>query len=230
MRSDLYSMRMSKFISLVGVYPVSDDQSPGGGNEKEWLESVLVGGAGVVQLRDKVSTDRQLLDKARLFRRLTNVAGALFIVNDRVDIALLADADGVHLGQDDLQPPEVRRLGRDMIIGLSCNTETDVMEITESERAGEDAVSYYNIGPLYATDTKEGLSDFIGIEAVAAFSRHSDLPFTVMGGIKLEHVNELAACGARKIAVVTAISRADNMKVETLKWQEKIRLAWSENK
>ncbi len=226
--SELYRRRMDKFSNLLGVYPVSQEQSTGGRSDKEWLEAVLAGGAGIVQLRDKISTDRQLLDKARLFRRLTSAAGALFIVNDRVDIALLADADGVHLGQDDLEPSEVRGIGRDMIIGLSCNTEKDVMELRKIKMDGECAVSYYNIGPLYVTDTKDGLTDFIGTEAIAAFSRHSDLPFTVMGGIKLNHVDELVACGVRRVAVVTAISRAADMKTETLKWQKKISNAWRE--
>ncbi len=226
--SGLYRQRMNKFINLIGVYPVSGEQPASGRSDKEWLEDVLAGGAGIVQLRDKLSTDRQLLDKARLFRRLTSAAGALFMVNDRVDIALLAGADGVHLGQDDLKPSEVRCLGRDMIIGLSCNTEKHVMELSEIKVDGECAVSYYNIGPLYPTDTKDGLTDFIGTEAVAAFSHHSDLPFTVMGGIKLNHVDALAACGVRRIAVVTAISEADNMKMETLMWQKKISTAWSE--
>jgi thiamine-phosphate pyrophosphorylase len=217
---------MSRFTNLVGVYPVSGEQTLSGCSDREWLEAVLAGGVGIVQLRDKASTDRQLLDKAKLFRRLTSAAGALFIVNDRVDIALLADADGVHLGQDDLRPSEVRHICKDMIIGLSCNTEKDVMELSEMNEDGECAVSYYNIGPLYSTDTKDGLTDFIGKEAIATFSRHSDLPFTVMGGIKLDHVDELVACGVRKIAVVTAISKVKekDMKAETLKWQKKMTL------
>ncbi len=218
---------MRKFTGLVGVYPVSGAQFDHGRSDKEWLEAVLAGGAGIVQLRDKISTDRQLLEKARLFRRLTLEAGALFMVNDRVDIAILADADGVHLGQDDLKPSEVRCLGREMIIGLSCNTEKHVMELAGIKADGKPAVSYYNIGPLYATDTKDGLTDFLGIKAIADFSRHSDLPFTVMGGIKLGHVDDLIACGVRRIAVVSAITKANNMKMETLKWQEKISTLWS---
>ncbi len=220
--SEKYLQRLRRFTDAKGVYPVSCEPLAAGRSDEEWLDAVLAGGAPIVQLRDKRSSDRRLLEKARHFRRETSRAGALFLVNDRVDIALLADADGVHLGQQDLPAEEVRRLAPDMLIGVSCNTEEQARALGAQEQRGRLAASYYNIGPLYPTATKEGLAEFIGPEAIGRFSRHLGLPFTVMGGIKFEHIRPLVALGARRIAVVTAISQAADMAAETERWMREI--------
>jgi thiamine-phosphate pyrophosphorylase len=223
--SHLYHQRLQQFTREVDIYPVSCERLADGRSDREWLDSVLAGGTKIVQLRDKDSEDRVLLEKAQYFRQKTTESGALFLVNDRLDIALLAQADGVHLGQDDLPPEDVRRLGPDMILGLSCNTEEQAMQLGRLEQKKACPVSYYNIGPLYATDTKDGLVSFLGAEAIANFSRHCSLPFTVMGGIKLAHIQELVCAGAQRIAVVTAISQAEDMTAETHRWRESIKRA-----
>jgi len=222
MRKDRDSLagRMAFFEQAVDIYPVSCEPLAGGRSDRQWLEAVLAGGARIVQLRDKWSSDRELLDKARFFRRLTREAGALFLVNDRLDIALLADADGIHVGQNDLPPAEIRSLAPEMIIGLSCNTEEQVRELGDLQEQGACPVTYYNIGPLFPTSTKEKLTAFLGSAAIGRFSRHCSLPFTVMGGIKLKHVPELLAAGARRVAVVTAISQARDMAAETRRWRQ----------
>lgn len=227
-QSELYQRRLQHFLDDVSVYPVSSERLAEGRSDEQWLDGVLKGGARIVQLRDKDSTDRQLLEKARHFRQRTRDAGALFLVNDRVDIALLADADGVHLGQEDLPPAEVRRLGPDMIIGISCNSEDQARQLGEMERQGNLPVSYYNIGPIYPTKTKQGLAEFIGPEAIKLFSSHVSIPFTVMGGIKLGHVTELVACGARRIAVVTALTLAPDIAAETKRWIQTIHEEWKD--
>jgi thiamine-phosphate pyrophosphorylase len=218
MSSDCYSRRLQQFVQEVTVYPVSCEKLAEGRTDQEWLDAVLAGGTRIVQLRDKESADREFLAKARYFRKKTEEAGALFLVNDRLDIALLADADGIHVGQDDLPPEEIRRLAPDFLIGLSCNT------LAEAEKLGKDVVkgmcpvSYFNIGPLYPTGTKQGLNEFIGLQAVSQFAKVCSLPFTVMGGIKENHIKELCAEGARRIAVVTAISKAPDIAAETAYW------------
>ncbi len=221
--SALYRDRFKRLRDAVGVYPVSCEPLAAGRSDEEWLDAVLAGGAPIVQLRDKRSSDRRLLEKASYFRRQTRRANALFMVNDRVDIALLVDADGVHLGQRDLPPEEVRRIAPDMLIGVSCNTEEQVVRLAELEQQGRPVASYYNIGPLYPTATKEGLAKFLGPGAIDRFSRHLDLPFTVMGGIKFDHIQTLVGLGARRIAVVTAISQAADMVAETGRWMQEIR-------
>lgn len=211
-KTELYQQRLQKFIVEVTLYPVSCERLAKGRDDIIWLEAVLAGGAKIVQLRDKESDTLRLLEKARIFRRKTLEAGALFIVNDRVDIALISGADGVHLGNSDLPAAEVRALAPDLIIGVSCNTEE------QAATAEERGASYFNIGPLYATQTKDGLSSFLGPGAIPRFSARCPLPFTVMGGIKKEHIPELTAAGARRLAVVTALTCADDIAAETRAW------------
>jgi thiamine-phosphate pyrophosphorylase len=212
-----YNRRLEAFANEVTLYPVSCEQLCNGRSDIIWLEAVLAGGARIVQLRDKESDDRTLLTKAMAFRSRTREAGALFIVNNRVDVALLAGADGVHLGNTDLPADEVRRLAPDLIIGVSCNTPE------QAATAGQRGASYFNIGPLFPTRTKEGLNSFLGPAAIGTFAARSNLPFTVMGGIKFSHIKELTASGARRLAVVTALTQAEDITGETRRWMETIR-------
>ncbi|HCC55310.1 MAG TPA: thiamine phosphate synthase [Desulfobulbaceae bacterium] len=217
-KTDLYRQRLRKFIEEVTLYPVSCERLAMGRDDIAWLDEVLTGGAKIVQLRDKESSGLRLFEKAKIFRRKTLEAGALFIVNDRVDIALLSGADGVHLGNSDIPAAEVRAFAPELIIGVSCNTEE---QAASAEKRG---ASYFNIGPLYATQTKDGLSTFLGPAAIPRFSARSTLPFTVMGGIKREHIPELTAMGARRMAVVTALTCADDIAAETSAWLTTIRI------
>ncbi|MCX5875010.1 MAG: thiamine phosphate synthase [Deltaproteobacteria bacterium] len=211
-KTNLYQQRLKKFIEEVALYPVSCERLAKGRDDLAWLDAVLAGGAKIVQLRDKESDGLRLCEKAKIFRQKTLEAGALFIVNDRVDIALISGADGVHLGNSDLPVAEVRALAPELIIGVSCNTEE---QAATAERRG---ASYFNIGPIYATQTKAGLSSFLGPGAIPKFSALSPLPFTVMGGIKKEHIPELTAMGAKRLAVVTALTEADDIAAETSAW------------
>ena len=204
--------RLQIFTEAVTVYPVSCEKLANGRNDLEWLAAVLAGGARIVQLRDKESDDRELFAKALAFRQLTSAAGALFIVNNRLDIALLAEADGIHLGNSDLPAEEARRLGPELIIGVSANT------VAQAASAAARGASYFNIGPIYPTTTKAGLKEFLGPEAIPVFRAVSTLPCTVMGGVKLQHVPELVHQGAQRLAVVTALSQAPDITAETGRW------------
>jgi len=207
-----YLKKAAFFREKVTIYPVSCEPLSNGRSDIEWLTAVLAGGARIVQLRDKHSDDLTLYRKALVFREKTSQAGALFIVNNRVDIALLANADGVHLGNSDLPPEEVRKLAPDLLIGVSCNSPEQA--VTAKKRGA----SYFNIGPLYKTATKKNLTPFLGSDAIETFAALCDLPFTVMGGVKLDHVEELVAKGARRIAVVTALTQAEDIAAETRRW------------
>ncbi len=211
-----YSDRIDIFTNQVTIYPVSCEKLCNGRSDIEWLAEVLAGGARIAQLRDKMSDDRTLLAKAQQFRRMTTEANALFIVNNRLDIALLAEADGLHLGNDDIPAEEARGLAPEMIIGVSANTE---QQAASAEARG---ASYYNIGPIFSTKTKAGLHNFIGPEAISSYSSHSSLPFTVMGGIKREHIGQLTEQGAHRLAVVTALTKAGNIAKETRLWHTEI--------
>jgi thiamine-phosphate pyrophosphorylase len=207
-----YVEKLAHFREKVTLYPVSCEPLANGRSDIEWLDGVLAGGAKIVQLRDKFSDDLTLYRKALIFKEKTRDAGALFILNNRVDIALLVKADGVHLGNTDLPAREVRKLAPQLLIGVSCNRPE------QAATAKERGASYLNIGPLYQTETKKNLTPFLGPDGVKTFSALCDLPFTVMGGIKLEHVQDLAAYGARRIAVVTALTQAEDIAAETRRW------------
>jgi len=213
----IYQQRLKKFVEEVTLYPVSCERLSRGRGDLLWLEEVLAGGAKIVQLRDKESDGLRLFEKAKIFRRKTLEAHALFIVNDRVDIALLSGADGVHLGNSDIPAEEVRRHAPELLIGVSCNTGE------QAASARERGASYFNIGPIFATGTKNGLKTFLGPSAIMTFSARSNLPFTVMGGIKKEHIAELVGLGARRLAVVTALTEAENIAAETENWLAAIR-------
>ena len=224
-RGEVYRRRLRQFVEEVTVYPVSCEKLAAGRTDEQWLESVLEGGAKIVQLRDKGASDRRLLEKAKFFRRKTREAGVLFMVNDRLDIGLLSDADGIHVGQNDLPPEEILKLAPEMIIGISCNTEEQARGLGEKEKSGTLPVSYYNIGPVFPTKTKEGLSEFIGPEAIGLFSSYVSLPFTVMGGVKKQHIQELVSLGAGRIALVTALSQASDIAGATAEWIDTIQQA-----
>lgn len=204
--------RLTIFRQQVTLYPVSCERLANGRTDIEWLDAVLAAGVRIVQLRDKESSDRALFEKAKIFRQKTKAAGALLIINNRLDIALAVDADGIHLGNSDLPAEEARRLGPDLLIGVSANTPE------QAATAESRGASYYNIGPLYPTTTKKGLSAFLGTEAIKAFSARSGLPFTVMGGIKFDHIKELITLGAKRIAVVTALTQAADIEAEARRW------------
>jgi thiamine-phosphate pyrophosphorylase len=190
---------MERFVRA-GLYLVTSQALSAGRSTPAVVEAALRGGAKLVQVREKDLPLRALLDVARELRALTLRHGALLIVNDRIDVALATGADGVHLGQGDLPIADARRIAPDLIIGASSHNEA------EAAAAGRQGASYVNIGPLFATQTKDWSGDFLGLDGLRRIAPCVNIPFTVMGGIKDRHIPELVATGARTIAVVTAVT------------------------
>ena len=154
-------------------------------------------------MREKNMTDRERLDRARRMRNWTRQAGALFIVNDRLDLAKLVEADGVHLGQDDLSVAAARKiLGPDSLIGVSTHNLAQVRE------AILDGADYLGVGPTFPSSTKE-FGEFPGLEFVRQVSAETAWPTFVLGGITLGNVREVVSAGGRRIAVSAAIARAE---------------------
>jgi thiamine-phosphate pyrophosphorylase len=193
--------RIRRFTGA-GIYFVTSASLSSGRDTLSVLRAALDGGIRLVQLREKDLSARRFADLARSARELTHRYDALFIVNDRLDVALACDADGVHLGQDDLPVADARRVAPSLIIGASSHSET---EARAAQAAG---ASYVNIGPIFPTRTKEWTSAFLGLDGLDRIRRVLSVPFTVMGGIKAQHIPELVHHGAQTIAVVTAISQA----------------------
>jgi thiamine-phosphate pyrophosphorylase len=165
----------------------------------------LDGGVTAIQLRAKGWTDRQLLDAALALAPLCRDAGALFVVNDRLDIALAAGADGIHLGVDDLPIAAARcLLGPNAVIGYSPERDADRLE---AEAAGAD---YLGVGPVYGTGTKPDAGAAIGLDGLRQAVNQTPLPVIGIGGISIERAVEVVATGAVGVAVVGAVFMADD--------------------
>lgn len=199
--TDSHNERMVRFRQA-GLYLVTSSVLSGALSTGQIVSGALKAGTRLIQLREKGMPDRELFQLAREARRLTEEAHALLIINDRLDIALAVGADGVHLGQDDLPVDRARRMAPDLVIGASTHS---VEEAREAESLG---ASYVNIGPIFPTRTKDWTEEFLGLEGLAAIASAVNIPFTVMGGIKKEHIPDLLAAGARTIAVVTAVTQS----------------------
>jgi thiamine-phosphate pyrophosphorylase len=153
-------------------------------------------------LREKDLDGGALYRRALEFRRRTAAAGALLIVNDRVDIALAAGADGVHLGQEDLPVEAARRIAPALIIGASTHC------LAEALTAQDAGASYVNIGPIFATQTKSVITGALGPEALEQIAPRLRIPWTTMGGINSANIGQVVSRGARHPAVVTAVTAA----------------------
>jgi thiamine-phosphate pyrophosphorylase len=168
------------------------------------VAEAAAGGVDMIQLREKELSDHELLQRAKNMRRWTRQAGVLLIVNDRPDIAQLVDADGVHLGQDDLPVREARRIiGADAIVGVSTHS------LDQVRRASVDGASYIGVGPVFPSATKS-FPDFPGLEFVRNAVRETSLPAFALGGIAVENLAEVVAAGVTRIAVSAAICGAQD--------------------
>ncbi len=196
----------ARLLLLHGLYVLTDSALPPNRSPLEVTLASLVGGAKIVQLREKMLPLSELIELASDLAIAARGSNALFIVNDRVDVALASDADGVHLGPGDMRPEDARRLlGPDKLVGVSVAT-------VEEARAAAPYVSYFGVGAIFGSKTKKDAGDAIGVgrirEIKAAFPH---LPIVAIGGINLENIAEVAAAGADAAAVVSAVVCAPDM-------------------
>lgn len=197
-----HDSRMRFFREAV-LYLVTSQEVSRGRKTLDVVRRALAGGVRLVQLREKGMCDADLFGLALEMRDITSNAGALLIINDRVDVALACGADGVHLGRGDLPVDAARRIAPDFVIGASAHS---VAEVLDAQQKG---ASYVNIGPIFPTKTKEiHAGGFLGLKGLREMSAVATIPFTVMGGIKKEHIADLVGEGARTIAVVSAVTMA----------------------
>ena len=199
------------------VYPVVTSEFCAGRSPVEVVESLLAGGARILQIREKTMPDRPFLNLLRRIRELAWDCGALLIVDDRVDAALIAQADGVHLGQEDLPLPDARRIAPDLLIGVSTHNADEIA------RAQDEGCSYLNIGPVFPTKTKQLACTFLGLDQLRTLIPLVRVPFSVMGGIKHEHLAELKSAGAGRVAAVTAFTQAPDPGAEVSNWRAALR-------
>lgn len=201
------------------LYAITGEVFHPGRSMLEVMEEAIRGGADIIQLRDKRSSKRDILAKAKALRELTARYGVTFIVNDHLDIALAADADGVHLGQDDLPLPEARKIMGDKIIGISTH------RIEEARQAEADGADYIGVGPVFATQTKEDVTAPVTTEYVRQVASEINIPFVAIGGIKLHNVDQVIAAGAERICVVSEIVGSHDVAGTCRKFVEKLEAA-----
>ncbi len=188
------------------MYVVTSEAHSAGRTSLEVLDACLAAGVRMVQLREKEKSKKDLYELALKFREKTREAGCLFIVNDCVDLALAVGADGVHLGRSDLPVEAARRIAPDLLIGASSHN------VEQAEYAQSAGADYVNIGPIFPTATKPEHKTFVGPEMIGRVMEAVDIPVTCMGGITHSNIAQVARAGAKIVAVVTAVTKADDMR------------------
>ncbi|MBB6734256.1 thiamine phosphate synthase [Cohnella zeiphila] len=189
------------------LYAITGEQFHPGRGMIEVMEQAILGGADIVQLRDKKSDKPELLRKAKELRELTRRHGVTFIVNDHLDVAIESDADGVHLGQGDLPIEEARkRIGAGKIIGISTHA---IEEARLAERQGAD---YIGVGPIFPTKTKEDVVAPVTVSYIREVASEIRIPFVAIGGIKLSNADQVIAAGATRICAVSEIVGSADVK------------------
>ncbi len=173
-------------------------------NLLETVEAALKGGLTLLQYRDKTADDTVRLEQAKRLRQLCHAYGALFIINDRVDLAMAVDADGVHLGQQDMPIAIARQLlGSQRLIGRSTTNPE------EMQGAIADGADYIGVGPVYETPTKAGKAA-AGVEYVSYAAKNSPIPWFAIGGIDPNNINDVIDAGAERVAVVRSLMEAEH--------------------
>ncbi len=192
--------RHRAIASLKGLYLILDEQWSSRCSLAEVLHEAVQAGVQLVQYRNKTGSMKQAYESAKILREIAKEEAMVFIVNDRCDLAIAVDADGVHLGQTDLPFALARKVvGTEMIIGASTHNSEQV------RMAMEEQVDYLGFGPIFPTDTKTNLDPVVGIEGMEQIRGLTTLPIFAIGGVTVESVEKLAKVGANGVAVASGI-------------------------
>ena len=200
------------------LYPITHCPNPQGWNHVDFARCLIRCGIRFFQVRDKTLPDGRLYRQLLKIRHLCQEAGACFVVNDRVDLALAVEAGGVHLGQDDLPPAVARRLlGEAAVIGLSTH------DWDQLRRGLEEPVDYLALGPVFPTGTKEDAAPALGSELLRAASGRTDLPLVAIGGISVEKAPGVWQSGASSVAVISDIAGAENPELQIRAYLQQVK-------
>lgn len=180
--------------------------------EIESVKDALDGGATAIQLRIKDASTREMYEIGKEIREITKDYDALYIVNDRLDVALATDADGVHLGKDDLPVSVTKKIAPDLIVGAS------VKNLEMALKAESDGADYLGVGSIFKTSTKE--TEVVGLETLKLIKKFVKIPVVAIGGINLENLEDVLKAGADGVAVVSAILLSNNIKETTAKFRK----------
>jgi thiamine-phosphate pyrophosphorylase len=182
------------------LYVVTESLMAGERSLAAIIEAAIRGGARVIQYREKTLTTRQMVESAAGLCQLCQRLGAVFLVNDRLDVALAVNADGVHLGQNDMPARMARKLvGPEKLLGVSVQ---DTKTIDEAENEGAD---YLSFSPVFATPTKPDHEEPLGLEGLRVLARRSRLPTVAIGGINRTNVADVMRAGVQGVCVISAV-------------------------
>lgn len=190
------------------LYPVVSSEFCNGRSVCEIVSAIAAGGAKLIQLREKNLSDCAMFELVKKCKEITDRYQMLLLVDDRLDIAMAAGADGVHLGQDDFPLTEARKLAPEMFFGVSTHNAEEI------DKALADGCSYLNIGPMFPTRTKSVACGALGLETIEKLAQKVTCHFSVMGGIKEHHLELLTAKGFKHIAMVTEITQAADVEAK----------------
>jgi len=182
----------------------------------EIVAAQIKGGADVIQLREKAMSKREKLDLGRAIRNLTTHEGVLFIVNDDLDLALILEADGVHLGQDDIPIQYARPLMKDKIIGISTHS------LAQAREAIDNGADYIGIGPAFKTETKIKADPVVGVDLILEAEGLSCVPVIAIGGIGEENIDSLVNKGIKRVAIISDILCSKDIEAKTRALKEKL--------
>jgi thiamine-phosphate pyrophosphorylase len=209
---------MNREVLNTDIYCITAEKYSKGRDNLEVIQEMIDAGVKIIQYREK---NKKMLDKYQeciKIRKMTKDAGVTFIINDDIDLALVVDADGVHIGQEDLPIEEVRKLlGKDKIIGLSTHSPD------EAQNAIKRGADYIGVGPIFKTYTKEDVCDPVGFEYLDYVVENINIPFVVIGGIKEHNVDIVKERGADCICMVTEIVGAGDIKQKIRDIKEKLK-------
>ena len=210
-----HAARMAWFDET-DLYVVITESFCQGRTALDVLDAVLDAGVRLVQFREKDIEGAELYQRCLAFRQRTRDAGALLMVDDRVDIAVAVGADGVHLGQSDLPIEAARRVAPELVLGASSH------DLDQALAAQEAGASYVNIGPIFPTQTKAVSTGALGPDMIDRIAPQLSVPFTCMGGIKPHNIGQVLDRGARHVAVVTAVTAAPDVRAAALELRQAI--------
>ncbi|MFW6279306.1 MAG: thiamine phosphate synthase [Bacillota bacterium] len=188
------------------LYGITAEKYSRGRDNIQVVEEMIAAGIKIIQYREKEKSMREKYEECRTIRQMTEKEGVDLLINDHLDLALMVDADGVHLGQKDLPPREARKiLGPEKIIGLSTHSPAQAQNALQQE------VDYIGVGPIFSTSTKKNVCDPVGLEYLEYVVENIDLPFVAIGGIKEHNIEQVWEKGASCVALVTEIVGAKNI-------------------
>jgi thiamine-phosphate pyrophosphorylase len=212
--------RGDRLREALRVYVLTDRGLSKGRSEQEVVRAAIAGGATAIQLRWKIGSLREAIEVGRDLRQMCRDSGVMFVVNDRVDLAMMLEADAVHLGDEDLPVPEARGIvGDGMVIGYSPSTLVDALQ---GERLGAD---YLGVGPVYGTSTKSDAGEAVGTRRITAVCRSVSIPVVGIGGINAENARPVIDAGAVGVAVISSVVGAADIREATRRLSRAVRPA-----